>query len=181
MSVYGSFPVNTHFLWINADIFSEVVDGKRGYPMQIEQTNLLDSFGAGANENTKGIANYIREDASPSGIGKYTGEYYQQGSTGEVSASGLVYMGNATYARPGQEEDAKTAVEKLEQQGTQTALERSNQAAVVANTTTPEDCARMQEEGFSLADTDSHTIITVTDKIKAELAKAGVDVSSFGD
>lgn len=181
MGVYGSFPVNTHFLWINADILCEVVDGKRGYPMQIEQTNLLDSFGAGANENTKGIANYIREDASSSAIGKYAGEFYHQGSTGEVSASGSVYLGNATYARPGQEEDAKTAVEKLEQQGTQTASERCNQAAVIANTTTPEDCARMQEEGFSLADTDSHTIITVTDKIKAELAKAGVDVSSFGD
>lgn len=37
----------------------------------------------------------------------------------------------------------------------------------------------MQEEGFSLDSTDSHTIITVTDKIKMQLAKAGKEV--FGD
>ena len=38
----------------------------------------------------------------------------------------------------------------------------------------------MEEDGFSISDADSHTIITVTDKIKAALAKAGVDVSSMG-
>lgn len=39
----------------------------------------------------------------------------------------------------------------------------------------------MEENGFSINDTDSHTIITVTDKIKAVLAKAGVDISIYGD
>lgn len=39
----------------------------------------------------------------------------------------------------------------------------------------------MQEEGFSLDDTTSNKIVTVTDKIKAQLAKAGVDISAFGD
>ena len=39
----------------------------------------------------------------------------------------------------------------------------------------------MEENGFSINETDSHTIITVTDKIKAVLAKAGVDISIYGD
>ena len=39
----------------------------------------------------------------------------------------------------------------------------------------------MQEDGFSLDDTTSNKIVTVTDKIKAQLAKAGVDISKFGD
>ena len=38
----------------------------------------------------------------------------------------------------------------------------------------------MEENGFSVNDTDSYTIITVTDKIKAVLAKAGVDISIYG-
>lgn len=50
----------------------------------------------------------------------------------------------------------------------------------MANTTSTEDLKKMEEDGFSISDADSHTIITVTDKIKAALAKAGVDVSSMG-
>ena len=53
--------------------------------------------------------------------------------------------------------------------------------AVLSNTTSPEDYAKMQEDGFSLDDTTTNTIVTETDKIKAQLAKAGVDISFFGD
>ena len=35
--------------------------------------------------------------------------------------------------------------------------------------------------GFSFSEADSQTIITETDKIKAVLAKAGVDISIYGD
>lgn len=52
---------------------------------------------------------------------------------------------------------------------------------VVANTVTPSDCGKMDEDGYSLNDTEIETVVTVTDKIKMELAKAGVDVSVFGD
>ena len=51
--------------------------------------------------------------------------------------------------------------------------------AVLSNTTSPEDYAKMQEDGFSLDDTTTNTIVTETDKIKAQLAKAGVDISFF--
>ena len=61
------------------------------------------------------------------------------------------------------------------------AEERKNQMAVLSNTTSPEDYAKMQEDGFSLDDTTTNTIVTETDKIKAQLAKAGVDISFFGD
>lgn len=59
--------------------------------------------------------------------------------------------------------------------------ERKAQMAVLAETTSPEDYEKMQEDGFSLDDTTSNKIVTVTDKIKAQLAKAGVDISKFGD
>lgn len=52
---------------------------------------------------------------------------------------------------------------------------------VVANTATPSDCGKMEEDGFSLNDTEIETVVTEMDKIKMELAKAGVDISVFGD
>ena len=59
--------------------------------------------------------------------------------------------------------------------------DRKNEIAVLANTTSAADYKAMEENGFSINETDSHTIITVTDKIKAVLAKAGVDISIYGD
>lgn len=85
-----------------------------------------------------------------------------------------------TYLNPAKEEK-KTIIDEIEQSGSMDAGERKAQMAVLAETTSPEDYKKMQEEGFSLDDTTSNKIVTVTDKIKAQLAKAGVDISAFGD
>lgn len=85
-----------------------------------------------------------------------------------------------TYLNPAKEEK-KTIIDEIEQSGSMDAEERKAQMAVLAETTSPEDYKKMQEEGFSLDDTTSNKIVTVTDKIKAQLAKAGVDISAFGD
>ncbi len=52
---------------------------------------------------------------------------------------------------------------------------------VVANTATPSDCGAMEEDGYSLNNSEVETVVTEMDKIKMELAKAGVDISVFGD
>lgn len=85
-----------------------------------------------------------------------------------------------TYLNPAKEEK-KTIIDEIEQSGSMDAGERKAQMAVLAEATSPEDYKKMQEEGFSLDDTTSNKIVTVTDKIKAQLAKAGVDISAFGD
>ena len=85
-----------------------------------------------------------------------------------------------TYLNPAKEEK-KTVIDEIEQSGSMDAGERKAQMAVLAETTSPEDYEKMQEDGFSLDDTTSNKIVTVTDKIKAQLAKAGVDISKFGD
>ena len=85
-----------------------------------------------------------------------------------------------TYLNPAKEEK-KTVIDEVEQAGAMDAGERKAQMAVLAETTSPEDYKKMQEDGFSLDDTTSNKIVTVTDKIKAQLAKAGVDISKFGD
>lgn len=78
----------------------------------------------------------------------------------------------------------KSAIEELQQKmenESMSAGERKNQMAVLSNTLSPEDYRKLQEEGFSIHETDGKSIVTVTDKIKAQLAKAGVDVSAMGD
>lgn len=75
-----------------------------------------------------------------------------------------------------------TVAQKLEkdlQQGAG-AEERMNQIAVFANTTTPEDLQKMQQDGFDPMNTEVKELITVVDKIKLALAKGGVDISKMG-
>lgn len=52
---------------------------------------------------------------------------------------------------------------------------------VVSNTMSEEDSEKMGQDGFSINGTEVETIVTEIDKIKMELAKAGVDISIFGD
>lgn len=52
---------------------------------------------------------------------------------------------------------------------------------VVSNTVTETDCGEMGKDGYGVNSTDVETIVTVVDKIKMELARAGVDISIFGD
>ena len=91
-----------------------------------------------------------------------------------------VSIGQTGYGKD--ELTGKGAIEELEEKmgGQMDATFRKNQMAVLSNTMTPEDYKKAQEEGFSIHSTSSGTIVTVTDKIKAQLAKAGVDVSNMG-
>lgn len=90
-----------------------------------------------------------------------------------------VRVGKTGY---GKEDLKKSAVEEFQEKmsGQMSAADRKNQMAVLSNTLTPEDYKKAQEEGFALHSTDSGTIVTVTDEIKAQLAKAGVDVFCMG-
>lgn len=148
--------------------------------MQVDQTKLLDSLSYSHNtqENTKGIENYIAQEAGKSGGVHVAGAVKKDDET-SIHAAETVDMSQTTYSRPTAEHD-KTVADTLTADDT-SAAERSNEMAVVANTTSEADLKQMQEDGYSVADTDTKTIITVTDKIKAALAKAGVDISAYGD
>ena len=89
-----------------------------------------------------------------------------------------VNLKDATYLKPEQDAQKSTA-ENMEQSSALDAASRKEQMVVLANTTSEEDYARMQEEGFSLDETTSNTIVTETDKIKAQLAKAGIAVNEI--
>lgn len=86
-----------------------------------------------------------------------------------------------TYQKPQQENHAGTVEDVMQQAGNMDAAMMKNQMVVASNTTTTTDCKKMEQDGFSLPQMDMETVVTVTDKIKMELAKAGVDISYFGD
>ena len=153
--------------------------------MQIDQMKLTDNVVKNIpDENTnKGIENYIMQTDSQTGIFHTNVETYSKDSdsVSGVSAGGRVNMANATYQKPFSETEQKSVADDLMQGMDMSAEDKKNQMVVVANTTTPEDYQKMMEDGFTLNNSSSQTIITETDKIKAVLAKAGVDISIYGD
>ena len=153
--------------------------------MQIDQMKLTDNVVKNIpDENTsKGIENYIMQTDSQTGIFHTNVEIYskESDSVSGVSAGGSVNMANATYQKPASETEQKSVADDLMQGMEMSAEDKKNQMVVAANTTTPEDYQKMMEDGFTLNNSSSQTIITETDKIKAVLAKAGVDISIYGD
>lgn len=88
--------------------------------------------------------------------------------------------GSATYERPTQ--DGEELIKDIENQaGMMDAEQMKNNMLFASQTTSPQDYDKLNEDGFSLNDTKIETVVTETDKIKLELAKAGVDISAFGD
>lgn len=145
--------------------------------MRVEQqnTNIVDALKQKIGPETEG-KNILAEAAA---YGKEN-EVYSVRKTEQTGAAKSINVKDATYLKP-ETEEKKNAAEQFEEESVLEAAERKNQMVVLSNTTSAEDYAKMQEEGFSLDETTSNTIITETDKIKAQLAKAGVDISVFGD
>lgn len=52
---------------------------------------------------------------------------------------------------------------------------------VMSHTLSEEDYAKMQEEGFDLGDMDPEEAVTIVDKIKAELVRAGKNIVGYTD
>lgn len=144
--------------------------------MQVEQKNLWDNVTRSLSDDVaaKGIAAYQANAAEYSKSTVIQQERFEK--TVGVSDRGTIDM--ATYEKPGTN---RTTSQEIDQHKEKTADDRKNEIAVLANTTSAADYKAMEENGFSVNDTDSYTIITVTDKIKAVLAKAGVDISIYGD
>lgn len=145
--------------------------------MRVEQQNaniidvLQQSIGPDNREGTVTVAD---------GIGTEKGVLFEGQKSEKAGNAKSINLKDATYLKP-ENEAQKSAAQEMEQAGTMDAAARKEQMVVLANTTSAEDYAKMQEDGFALDDTTVNTIVTETDKIKAQLAKAGVDISFFGD
>ena len=100
----------------------------------------------------------------------------QSAQAAAVSSSNSVDMSDTIYAKPqnNKAEDDKSVVDNLMTDNSMSAESRRNEMVVVASTTTTDDYNAAKKDGYDV-------IVTETDKIKAVLAKAGVDISIYGD
>lgn len=87
---------------------------------------------------------------------------------------------SVTYENPAEEGKGTTA-DVMAQASVLDATLMKNEMLFAGNSATAKDCAGVKDDGFSLYGTEAETIVTVTDKMKMQLAKAGVDVSCMGD
>ncbi len=133
--------------------------------IQIDGANLLDGIGGGRQEGFD-FGSVLTASDKVSETEKLT--------KGEKKAE-------VTYQKPQQEKNAGTVSDVMQQAEHMDPAAMKDKMVVASNTTTSADCRQIEEEGFSLQQTDIKTVVTVTDKIKMELAKAGVDISYFGD
>lgn len=92
-----------------------------------------------------------------------------------LDISGIV-MDNSAYAGHG-----RTAEELIRQIEQEDVAARRNYMAVMSNSMSDEDFARLQKEGFHPGSTEIETVVTIVDQIKVALAKGGTEIAGYTD
>ena len=129
--------------------------------MFIDQTKQVEKYTNNAFEMGKAAAPEVGK------VGPNVLDFGKTQETYRMTEGGSFFMPDAVYHKPdGKEEE--TIVDQLDTQMDMSSTNRKNQMIVLSNTTSAEDLEEMSKDGFSGLDADSHTIITVTDKIKAD-------------
>lgn len=102
--------------------------------------------------------------------------------TGTVSRSGYTLdiadkvMDNEAYGGHGM-----TAEDIMQQAANSNAQSKKDFMIVMSSCVSGEDLQKMQEEGFDPGSVDVETYVTIVDRIKVTLAKAGVEVAGYND
>ncbi|MBQ7925652.1 MAG: hypothetical protein IJ335_05090 [Lachnospiraceae bacterium] len=81
----------------------------------------------------------------------------------------------------GNVEKGKSLIEIQQAAGNMDAAVTQDYMTLMSHTMSPEDYARAQEEGFDFSGADPEEVVTIVDKIKAELVKAGVCIQGYTD
>ncbi len=92
-----------------------------------------------------------------------------------LDISGKV-MDNNAYGGHG-----KTAEEVMQDAAAIDVATQTDFMTVMSNTMSEEDFARLQKEGYHPGDMDVEEVVTIVDKIKAELIKGGTEVAGYTD
>lgn len=75
----------------------------------------------------------------------------------------------------------KTLADLQQEAGNIDASVQQDFRTVLSNTLSQEDYARLEKEGFDLSAMDADTVVTIVDKIKAELARSGQHIVGYTD
>ncbi len=92
-----------------------------------------------------------------------------------LDISGTV-MDNSAYKGQG-----RTAEEVMQDAGQIDVAAQRDYMTVMSNTMSAEDYNRMMEDGYDVGDMDVEEVVTIVDKIKAELIKGGTQVVGYTD
>ena len=143
--------------------------------MQIEDLLVKNNT---TDKNTNKAAEYIAEYKKNESGASLMGVDTDTKSQGIVVEKGEGIMQSPVYNK----ETIKTAAEAYEKQLQSGAGEKNiqNEMILAAHTMSKQDYKEMVENGFDPADTDSKTFVTIADKIRIQLAKAGKDMSITG-
>ena len=93
-----------------------------------------------------------------------------------VDISGTV-TDNAAYGMG----ELKSSAEVMQDAGQKDIALQRKYMAVMSNSMSAEDSAKLWEEGHSLTDTDIETQVTSLDKLKARLAQNGTVIAGYND
>lgn len=131
------------------------------------------------------ISNKIKGEVGPNSVENYIIPQQEKTIFGKKADEALEIseghnVKSVVYTKPAEDKE-ETFSDKLQQQCEKDAKCRKDQMVVLSNTLSPEDYGKIQEDGFSISESTGKTIVTETDQIKAALAKAGVDISIYGD
>lgn len=124
---------------------------------------------------TRGTQEYVK-------AGNETISYRTPQETVKADRSGFVLdisgtvMDNSAYAGHG-----RTAEELIRQIEQEDVAARRNYMAVMSNSMSDEDFARLQKEGFHPGSTEIETVVTIVDQIKVALAKGGTEIAGYTD
>lgn len=117
-----------------------------------------------------------------SNVGRETTSYRSSEGTQKVQQNGFALdisgtvMDNSAYAGHG-----RTAEEVMQEAGQQDITARRNYMAVMSNSMSDEDFAKLQKDGFHPGSTDIETVVTIVDHIKTALLKGGADIAGYTD
>lgn len=136
--------------------------------MRVDNSNLMEITKTNNSVEVKGNVTVSTQQTTTQQVDRTTGEVRSVQQT--------------TVDKPFFGGDSQSELDKIRQEAENMEVKHyKDQMAAVTNTASSDDCARMEEDGFSLNGTEVKTVVTEMDKIKMELAKAGVDISIFGD
>lgn len=115
-------------------------------------------------------------------VDKVTTSYYDSRTQKQEKADGYAIdisdtvMDNVAYRVQG-----RTAEEVMQKAGNQDVAMQRNYMAVMSNSMSDEEFAEMVKEGASPMDMELEEAVTIIDKIKAELLKAGKQITGYTD
>lgn len=118
---------------------------------------------------------YLNKDRETTGYRKADGTREVRSAGFALDISGTV-TDNSAYAGHG-----RTAEEVMQKAGMEDITARRNYMAVMSNSMSDEDFAKLQKEGFHPGSTEIDTVVTIVDEIKAALLKGGTQVVGYTD